>query len=376
MDTPSFLAEDRGPSILATASIMIILCTCFVGLRYYARYLTSTSFNVQDVIAPFALIAEIGLCVTGIIMVEKADTGRHMAYIVTADPARITEHFKGIMILEVLHPAAVAFPKLIVVIMYLYILTNKYERMVAKVLAALISATWLAYTVTAMFQCTPFAFNWDKMIAGGKCFDVQAYANSSSVPNIITDIAVLILPIRTVWGLKISIARRVGLLLIFLTGSLGIIASIIRTVVFARTLAEAGPLVDSTFNHVSLVNWTILEPGIYLLSACALSFKPLFRTFAKAVHLQDFITNTKSAPQRSKSHVTKKSTSTTQTDLRLQRLYKSGEGRFHKLSGESDVSSKRMEVLVTTTVDIETEEEVHTKDIQQPMSRRGAGNMV
>lgn len=66
MDIPGFLAEDRGPSILATASVMIILCTVFVGLRYYARYLSSTSFSVQDVIIPFAWLAEIGVCVTSI----------------------------------------------------------------------------------------------------------------------------------------------------------------------------------------------------------------------------------------------------------------------------------------------------------------------
>jgi hypothetical protein len=30
-------------------------------------------------------------------MVEKADTGRHMAYVVSTNPAKITEHFKGIM---------------------------------------------------------------------------------------------------------------------------------------------------------------------------------------------------------------------------------------------------------------------------------------
>lgn len=190
MDVQSFLDENRGPSLLATASVMIFLSTLFVGLRFYARYLTSTSFNVQD-----------------------------MAYIVTVDPAKIPEHFKGIMISEVLHPAAVAFPKLLVVLLYLHILTNRYERIAAKVLIALIFATWLAYTIAVMFQCMPFAFNWDKTIANGKCFDVQAYANSSSVPNIFTDLAVLVLPLRTVWGLKISIGRRVGLLFIFLTGS-------------------------------------------------------------------------------------------------------------------------------------------------------------
>jgi hypothetical protein len=152
-------------------------------------------------------------------MVKIANTGRHMAYIVTVDPNKITEHFKGIMISEVLHPAAVAFPKLLVVLLYLHILTNKYERIAAKVLIALIGATWFSYTVAAMFQCQPFSFNWDKTAANGKCFNVEVYANSSSVPNIITDLAVLVLPLRTVWGLKISVGRRVGLLIIFLTGS-------------------------------------------------------------------------------------------------------------------------------------------------------------
>jgi hypothetical protein len=152
-------------------------------------------------------------------MVKIGFTGRHMAYIVTVDPTKITEHFKGIMILEVLHPAAVAFPKLLVVLLYLHILTNKYERMAAKVLVMLILATWFSYTIAAMFQCTPFAFNYDKTVPNGKCFNVAAYANSSSVPNIFTDLAVLVLPLRTVWGLKISVGRRVGLLIIFLIGS-------------------------------------------------------------------------------------------------------------------------------------------------------------
>jgi len=153
------------------------------------------------------------------VMVEKASTGRHMAYIASTDPAKISEHFKGIMIQEVLHPAAVAFPKLTVVLLYLHILTNKYERLAAKTLVVLILSTWISFTVAVGFQCMPFRFNWDKNIPNGRCFNVQVFANSSSVPNIATDLAVLILPLRTVWCLKISVGRRIGLLLIFLTGS-------------------------------------------------------------------------------------------------------------------------------------------------------------
>jgi hypothetical protein len=66
MDLPVFLAEDRGSSIIATASVMVILSTLFVGMRSYSRYLTSTSFNAQDIIIPFAWLAEVGLCINGI----------------------------------------------------------------------------------------------------------------------------------------------------------------------------------------------------------------------------------------------------------------------------------------------------------------------
>jgi hypothetical protein len=152
-------------------------------------------------------------------MVEKAGTGRHMAFVLSVDPAMISEHFKGIMVQEVLHPAAVAFPKLVVVLLYLHILTNKWERIAAKTLIFLIFATWLSFSVAVMFQCMPFDFNWDKTSPNGKCFNLQVFANSSSVPNIVTDLAVLILPLRMVWCLKISVGRRIGLLLIFLTGS-------------------------------------------------------------------------------------------------------------------------------------------------------------
>lgn len=65
-NTPAYLAEDIGPTVIATASCMIIFCTVFVGLRYYARYLTQTRFGVEDVIIPFAWLAEMGLCIVGI----------------------------------------------------------------------------------------------------------------------------------------------------------------------------------------------------------------------------------------------------------------------------------------------------------------------
>jgi hypothetical protein len=88
----------------------------------------------------------------------------------------------------------------------------------------------------------------------------------------------------------------------------GIVASIIRTVVLLTT----NPLIDATCKFqlmlpadppalltqtptvtvVEIVNWTIIEAGLYLLAACALSFKPLFRFVAHSLHLTHLLTST------------------------------------------------------------------------------------
>lgn len=142
-----------------------------------------------------------------------------MDYVAMTDPKKISEHFKGIMVNEILHLPAVAFPKLCVVVLYLRVFTNKWARMATWALIYIISATWFSYTIAAMFQCIPFQFNWDKSIPNGRCFNVSVFAMSSSVPNIVTDVAVLFLPIRTIVDLKVSVGKRIGLFLIFLTGS-------------------------------------------------------------------------------------------------------------------------------------------------------------
>src|SRR4051794_18154879 len=117
-------------------------------------------------------------------MVEKTGLGRHEDFLDATNSEMIEEHYKGLLIQEFLHPSAVAFPKLAVAIIYLRVLANKYERFAAKLLIFLIIATWISYTVTPAFQCTPFAFNWKGDIPGGTCFDFELFAQSSSVPNI------------------------------------------------------------------------------------------------------------------------------------------------------------------------------------------------
>lgn len=233
--SPEYLAEDAGPSLIATSALFIILSTIFTVLRFYARHLTQAQFGLEDVIMPFAWLAEIGLCIINICqsgqpsfmisllirsgMVKIAHTGRHTAWTLMTNPNNINNHYRGIFASELLHLPAVALPKIAVALLYLRVFTNKPARMTTHILIWFILATWFSYTIAIFFQCRPFGFLWDKSVKGGKCFNLDVFFKSSSVPNILSDIVIMVLPFRTVFELKASIGRRIGLFLIFLVGS-------------------------------------------------------------------------------------------------------------------------------------------------------------
>ncbi|KAF2443967.1 hypothetical protein P171DRAFT_361043, partial [Karstenula rhodostoma CBS 690.94] len=377
--SPQYLAQDNCPTIIATASLMIVVCTVFVGLRYYARYLTSTKFGAEDVI-PFALLAEVGLCIVGILMVKEAGTGRHLAFNMQRDLTSFTKHFKGVIVNELLHPAAVAFPKLVVVILYLRVFMNKLERGIAWGLFAVMIATFVSLFVATCFQCTPFAYSWDKSIPGRRCFDAVAFAYSSNVPNIVTDLVIIFLRMRTVLDLQVSTARKIGLMLIFLTGSVSIVASIFALRSSSRHIFRTMLHVsDDPVSDVSLVNWTIIEPVLYLIAACTLSLRLLFCMVVKILHLGSLLTHTKSALNKT-SH--SKTNQAQQKDIHMATFKSGSSGGFTKLSdgadGEGndaddrdwkdDVWSKKgsghkkgssdgvMSVVVTRTVEIQSED--------------------
>lgn len=96
------------------------------------------------------------------------------------------------------------------------------------------------------------------------------------------------------------------------------------------------------------MNWTIIEPGMYLVSACAISFKPLFRMFAKALGYSD----TKSTSESGQD--VKKTGLSTPMEFQMQPMHTAGHNGFQRLSEDSDKNSKKMEVLITRTVDVKS----------------------
>lgn len=93
-------------------------------------------------------------------------------------------------------------------------------RTTAWVLFGLTAATSAALTLAACFQCIPLAFFWDRTISGGRCFDIQQFFHAQALPGFILDIIIMILPMSTIWNLKLPMIKRFALLGIFAIASL------------------------------------------------------------------------------------------------------------------------------------------------------------
>ena len=74
-----------------------------------------------------------------------------------------------------------------------------------------------------LFECTPVPYFWERVIdprARGHCMNSLALFEATAAVNSALDIAILCLPVKMVWGLQMSVGKRVQLTITFLLGAL------------------------------------------------------------------------------------------------------------------------------------------------------------
>jgi hypothetical protein len=114
---------------------------------------------------------------------------------------------------------------------------------------------WMLTTVFAIcFQCTPFAFNWDTTIPGGHCINIGQFALITSILNVLTDVAILILPLPLVFRLKVSRQKQFNLAALFALGGGACVVGITRAAWIGRLNATVDPTCELSSTHDGLSN--------------------------------------------------------------------------------------------------------------------------
>ncbi|KAL8805216.1 MAG: hypothetical protein Q9182_002091 [Xanthomendoza sp. 2 TL-2023] len=70
------------------------------------------------------------------------------------------------------------------------------------------------------FLCTPIRRVWEGDLVKGKCLDHKALIVSGSGLNVLSDFAILVLPISSIWRLKLPMRKKLRISAVFAMGLL------------------------------------------------------------------------------------------------------------------------------------------------------------
>ena len=144
-----------------------------------------------------------------------AHSGQHL---VTAKPDQITLWLKLDVVEEFIYVPSISFPKLAFLCLYLKVFTAKSFRYTTYATAGIIILSNVTFIIMSGTDCSPFAYKWDKSIPNGHCVDLLAVYRWVSIPNLVTDLITIVLPLPVIWRLHTGRAQKIGLTITFLTG--------------------------------------------------------------------------------------------------------------------------------------------------------------
>ncbi|KAL8654747.1 MAG: hypothetical protein Q9226_003311 [Calogaya cf. arnoldii] len=184
---------------------------------------------------------------------------------------------KGLFISEVSYTIIICSIKFSLLAFYWRIFKQSKIRIPIYVLGVIVSCWGIAVLLVTVLQCQPVGDFWNRFAPAAKgpfhCgVNVNQFFDGNSIPNIVTDAALLVLPIPFIWQLHLPKAQKLGLTSIFILGIFVIGVSIARFT-FIINLDLASP--DITWNFVNVQIWTGVESHVGIICACLPSLRPL-----------------------------------------------------------------------------------------------------
>ncbi|KAI0809842.1 hypothetical protein GGR55DRAFT_679072 [Xylaria sp. FL0064] len=260
-----------GRAVVATASVSFFLSLSFTLLRIWARTLRSvTPFLLEDYFCYIALPFSVFRRLLSSVAI-RGGVGYHIEQL---QPFQIQLFSKTTFIAMILYAVALGFIKLSIARTFQRIyFTHKFK--IAAYIGMGLVASWVLQTIfIGALICEPVQLNWDPHVRG-HCGNQQAAFTSVSAVDILTDIYLLLLPMRPLYRLKVSTTQKIYLALIFSGAFVTVAVTVVRLyLVFAIDYEDLSYSVPTT------LYLTIIQPGVGMMVACAPHLKPILDYFS------------------------------------------------------------------------------------------------
>ncbi|KHJ32998.1 putative integral membrane protein [Erysiphe necator] len=267
------LSEDRRWTTYLISYISIGVALLFLVLRLWARFRRSFGYGLDDwiIILAFCFLGGNLGCV---IKLVQNGIGLHSGALTLPQVMAIG---KILVLNEVLYVTNINLIKLSVLAMYYRFFPVRLMRLGGLILGTISSLWNVSLVVLAITQCVPFKKIYAPWV-DGNCINLRVTFLIIAVPSILTDVAILSLPIPLVWKLQTKVWQKISLTAVFMLGSYVVFASIYRFTIFLRYNPE-----DLPYTLAPGLSWNMIELSSGIVSACLPTLGPFIRRFIKSI---------------------------------------------------------------------------------------------
>ncbi|KAH6652639.1 fucose permease [Truncatella angustata] len=271
--------EDRGPSVFAVTTATLVLASVFVAARLYTRLAIVRQVTYDDWFIILAWFLAFGVSFT-IDLSTRRGLGRH-------DSDIGADNWNALRRCEY-NPALMA-TKTSILVFYLRLSRNTQQvlRIASWATLVVVNVAGTVLTLLNIFQCRPIQAAFDKYPYQAQCIPLLTEFICSAPVNIVTDLAILALPIPVLTRMRLPFRQKIILVFTFTLGIFVTVVDVIRIYYLQQAITYISPTTSSNseatfgdqaefaFNASFSLMWSAVEVNIGIACACIPTLKPL-----------------------------------------------------------------------------------------------------
>lgn len=260
-------------------------------LRTYVRIFIKREWILEDYLCCISWTGLVVFCSLLITLMHKHG-GVHMWDVTLMQMHTLSYLF---MVERITYGLTIMFTKLSILLLYSRVfLPQRWSafNIAIRLLMLIICLFYISTTAAKIWECTPRPRIWNKSIVG-TCINVSSLLNTSGLFNTISDVLILLVPIKSVWNLNMDRGRKVACVLLFTVGLIAPVFSIIGLI--TRLRVSANP--DISYNQPYILFWSAAEISTGIICVCLPTLAALGRRRRRRRRPSTSIVNGKSYPR-------------------------------------------------------------------------------
>lgn len=260
---------ENPPNMDTVCYLTFYLCsscaTLAVVMRIYTKHYLIHAIAYEDYASVIGLVSLWGLFIPSL-FAQRSGAGIHAWDLSLRAFSRTIYWFDTAVIVYV---PGVFFIKLSILLQYLRIFVPDRKGNLATFIAIQI-CIWFIFSFSVIylfwniFLCNPREKLWNPLITTGHCYNSNTDAESSGIFNVVSDFAILLLPMPCLWKLQMPMRKKILMVGVFATGLLACVTSIVRTYYSFQVPKSS----DRTYNLELMGLWSWAELTIGIIVGC------------------------------------------------------------------------------------------------------------